>query len=508
MKRDDLKSRLAVMLTVSILAILIMGGFFGCATKPAARKAEAPPDWVFNPPMSDDEYFYFTGSGSSKSGDLAKGEEIARGVVIDEIMKYLGVKITSETTATAKGSLDSFQADVVQQLKSTSSGRVSGLEVADRWIERRGEAVTVYLLVRYNRNDLLKEKKRLEELFKEKVEAVSGPEREAKELETEGKYFEAAVKYIEASSAAFKSDIENADVKFERNINSAKEVIARLNLVKLNDNIEGYVGKPLPEPIKAKVVAGATAEDRGIANVLVRVSYTEVTRTGRKRIKSLSLKSDENGVVTFNHPIPTFIGSEKVTMYLDLSQYLENLTGVPAKYQGLVDGLEEAALSKKVVFTVTTKSMARKIPMGISIADTDASGKLIEQNETENGLLDILSGEGFKVSSLPLERGELIGKSNSEVLDIFSKLAEKGKLKNIERVIYGYAKISGYEQDKDVTVVKVTGNVKVVNLSDGEILLSVKRTKSAIGNKVSTALVTAFHKLGEDMGKEIARKLQ
>jgi hypothetical protein len=255
-------------------------------------------------------------------------------------------------------------------------------------------------------------------------------------------------------------------------------------------------------------VAGATAEDRGVANVPVKVSYTEITRTGRKRIKSVTLKSDEDGIVTFNHPVPTFIGSEKVTMYIDLSQYLENLVGVPEKFQDLVGGLEEAALSKKVVFTVTTKSMARKIPMGITIADTDASGKLIDQSETENGLLDILAGEGFKVSSLPLKRGELIGKSNSEVLDIFVKLVNKGNLKKIERVIYGYAKISGYEQDKDVTVVKVTGNVNVVDLTSGDILLSVKRTKSAIGNKVSTALVTAFHKLGEDMGKEIARKLR
>ena len=49
--------------------------FSGCASGPESgdgQVAERPPDWVLNPPESDDQYMYFTGSGSSSSGSLAE----------------------------------------------------------------------------------------------------------------------------------------------------------------------------------------------------------------------------------------------------------------------------------------------------------------------------------------------------------------------------------------------------------------------------------------------------
>ena len=78
----------------------------------------------------------------------------------------------------------------------------------------------------------------------------------------------------------------------------------------------------------------------------------------------------------------------------------------------------------------------------------------------------------------------------------------------MKRIVYGYGKISGYEQDKQTVIVKVTGFVKVVDINSKEILLSVDKTKSALGSNVSAALSAAFHKLGEDLGKEVADKLR
>ncbi len=157
--------------------------------------------------------------------------------------------VTSETTAVVKASVDSFQTEMVQRIQASSSGRIAGLEIEDKWLDRREESVTLYLLARYNKNDLLKEKRRLEAIFQEAIDAVARPEKEGQALFTDGRQYEAALKFIEASAAALKSDIENADIKFERNINQAKEALRRVSLVKLNDNLEVPVGLEFSEPL-------------------------------------------------------------------------------------------------------------------------------------------------------------------------------------------------------------------------------------------------------------------
>jgi len=496
--------RVRLLLPVSILFILL----FGCATTSQksinSNAVRKPPDWVFTPPSPDNQYMYFTGSGTSRTGDIAEGERIAGGVVLDAIMRYLGVEITSKTTAVAKGSLDSFKTDITETLVSKSSGRITGLKVSDRWVERKAGAVTVYLLVKYNRIELLKEKKRIEKLFKEKIEAVSEPEKKGDELTERKSYYRAAIEYIEASAAAFKSGIENADVKFERTVNKAKAALANISIIKLNDNLTGFAGKALKEPFKVKVVSGTTREDTGIPDVGIKVTYKVLTKRDRKRIKSVLIKTDKNGYASFLHPIPQFVGSGNVTMMVDITSYLGMLEGVPVKLQDMVDSLSEAAAKQKVVFHFNISSFAKNIATGIVVADLDASGKPIKETETENGLLGIMTGAGFKVSSLPIKSWKIIGKSDNTVISMLSGVSG-GKVK---RVVFGYGKISGYEQDKETVIVKVTGTVKVVDLSTGDILLSVDKTKSALGSNASTALSTAFYKLGEDLGKELVNKLR
>ena len=92
---------------LTILTAALAAAFlFACGSAPQATKpapgGEAPPAWVLNPPEADAQYMYFVGSGESKTGSMAEGEEFARGALIDEIMRYLGVRISSEPTATAK----------------------------------------------------------------------------------------------------------------------------------------------------------------------------------------------------------------------------------------------------------------------------------------------------------------------------------------------------------------------------------------------------------------------
>ncbi len=493
---------------VSAIAFLFIGAVLlslaGCTSAPQPpAEQEAPPEWVLNPPESDDQYMYFTGSGSSAADSLAEAEQAARGAVFDEIMRYLGVRITSETTATARASVDDFQTDVVQQLTSKSSGRVTGLEIAEKWQATQGGRLTVYLLARYNKTDLFKEKRRLEEVFQEKIEAVSGPELEAQELQAQGQLYQAAIRYLDAASAAFKSELENAEIKFERNINQASDAIRQIGLVKLNDNLSTYLGQEFDEPFLVKAVNGSTENDPGIAGVAIKVIYKEMRASGRAAVRSTLLKTDEEGVAAFQHPVPGFVGREKLTMSLDVSDVLESLLDVPDALYSQVEGFEQLALKKKVSFSFESLSMASRISTGVAVFDLDASGNAIELTETSAGLLEKLGQADFQVTSLPVAAANITGPSAQ-----VSQFLKKNFSGQVERAVFGTAKISDYTQEGDTVIIQVKGTVTVVELESGKTLLTVNKMKRAQGTNASAALSTAFKKLGEDIGEAIINQLQ
>ena len=495
---------------VSVVVFLFIGALLlftsGCASGPQTGQGPAakPPDWVLKPPESDDQYVYFTGSGTSSSGSLAEAEEAARGGVLDEIMRYLGVRITSETTATARASVDDFQTDVVQQLTSRSSGRVTGLEIAEKWQVEQAGGLTLYLLARYNKTDLAKEKRRLEEVFQEKIEAISGPELEAQQLQSRGQLYKAAVRYLDAASAAFKSDLENVEIKFERNINQASDAIRSIAIVKLNDNLSTFMGQEFAEPFRAKVVNGSTADDPGVEGASVKIVYKVMRSSGRPAVRTATVKTDADGLVSFQAPAPNFVGTEQLTMSLDLRDAMESLLDVPDKLYSQVEGFEQLVLSKKVTFSFESESMASRISTGIAVFDLDASGNPIALTETSAGLLEKLGQADFQVNNLPVAVTNVVGRSSAQVAQ-FLKNNFSGQ---VERAIFGTAKISDHTQDKDTVIIQVTGTVTVVELASGNTLLTVNKSKRAQGTNASAALSTAFKKLGEDIGEAIINQLQ
>ena len=483
-------------LAAVVCALVCIGCAGGAAPKPA-------PDWVSTPPGEDKDFMFFTGSGSSAEGSQAKAEEIARGALIDSIMQYLGARITAETTSTAKATVDAFQSDVRQQITQTSSGRIAGLSLADSWVDKQKTRTTVYLLAKFAKPDLLKEKKRIEAVFQEQVAAVSGPEAEAKGLEEEGRFYEAVVKYIEAAAAAAKSDLDNAKIKFERNVNGAKAALDRISLVKLNDNLKTAAGKEFGEPFRLKVVTGSREADPGVPSVMLAASYAEI-KAGSKQMRSLPLKTGADGVASFVYPVPEFVGSEKLTVSIDLSAYLQTLRKLPKDLQGMVGGLEDLAVKKRAVFSLESYSQAREIATGIAVASLDAEGKPLGANDLASGILKSLTGARFKVKTVALDPASIVGRDDTEVM---AAAAAKASDKS-GRMVFGSAQVAGIEQDGEMTIARASGTVKVADLKTGAILLTVSRSKTVPAKGAAAAIASVLQKLGEDIGQEIANKLR
>jgi len=478
---------------------------FGCAGAPAKDglgDREAP-EWVISPPMSDSEYEYFVVSASNSEGDIAAAEEAAAFSMIAEINRALGVDLTVETSAEARASLEEFEASVKQAVTQRGAGTIAGLRIADRYIHRTEDRVTVYILGQYDRQAFLKEQRERERLAEEAKAAVSVPEQQGDEYFAQGKYFDAVSKYIEAAAAAAAERIRNAEVKFERNINKAKEVLGKINLKKINDNLSTAIGNSFKSDFMLQVTAERGGTQESLAGVNILISYWRLRSNGKAGIQTVNLSTDQEGLVRFTHPIPDLVGERNVTMVLDLSSALEPLEDVPRSFRSYTDALFDAAAEKRVKFDYTVISRAKNVPTGIVILDTDNTGKPTGSSATAQGIRQALTESGFTIASLNIDAERLQGKRDSEIIRMLRESADG----EAERIVFGVVSVSEFDASDDGYLVKVSGTVSVTELDSGQILYSTNAFKRSRSSSSSSAIRSAFVSLGSHFGEELARKL-
>jgi len=482
------------------IAALAVGLLTGCAGSPAAHDRDAP-DWVIEPPRGDAEYEYFVAAGSSPSGDPAEAEERASGSMIDEIVRMLGVRVTSTTTATARASLEQFETDVQQQIMQRAEARLAGFRVIDRFRHDRGTAVTVYLLGRYERGALDAERERLQALFQEREDAIAEPERQARRLELAGDPFAALGKYLEAAQAAASSELENAEIRAERNLNEARRLVSAMQLVKRNDNLAATVRDPFDEAFELEVVAGGA----GVPGARVRVTYQEARADGRPGMRTRAATSDDNGRVRFMHPVPRTVGSGTVTMVLDLDPYLVPLRELEHAFQPQIDGLRRTAVRSQATFRYEVASAAHTVPTGIMVLDRDRAGNPVATGATGGthaGILEALRRAEFAVRSLAIDELHLAGGDHSEALRVVREQYSGA----VERLVLGEARIEEFTES-DGVIVRVSGSITVLDVESGAVLHSSSAAQRSRANSAEGAVAAAFRSLGERFGEELASTL-
>jgi len=487
-------------LAVSLLIVLI-----GCATTSGPRQGGSGdiPEWVTAPPADTAESMYFVGAGSSPDRDEAAARQQAAGDLVSSITRFLGVKVTSATTVEARDSLNQFTSSLSQTIQEESEARLGDFRIKDSYMTKQGDLVNVYILGEYDKQSLLKEKARLRALFEELQEAVSGPELEGDRLSSSGRYFSAAQQYLTAAAAASKGQIDNADVKYERNMTKAREAISRIELVKQNDNLIGNLKEEFSEAFILRVAAQGAPAGQGLGGVPVKVVYKELRPNGRTRVASESILTDSQGLVRFLHPVPQFVGRETLNMELDLSASLEALEDVPDSMYPQLEAVENLIRDKEVSFVYNVVSGARNIPMAVMIADVDNGGTALNKNETSSGVLEVLTQQGFSVGTIPVSL-PLLQSSDADLVAQVRK--EYGS--RYSRVVFGTVGISDFREDNKRYMVKVSGNIRVADLQTGEIIYSSGNLfKSAIGQNLQSAMSAAFKQYGKSLGESLARSL-
>ncbi len=482
----------------SLVALALLAG---CAGGPTPASGQAPPDWVLKRPADDSAYFYFVGSGTSSKGDLNEARAAATGEVLAEIMRNIGVTVTSDTQATARGSLNDFQASVEQAVRQTGTARVAGLDIRETWTDQRKKpAATVHILARYQRGELLKEKQRIEALFRERLDAVDAPEREGDRLAGLGRSFEAAIQHMSAATAALDPAVDNAEIKFKRNLDKAKADIERISLVKLNDGLKGKAGQPLPEPLRLKVSSG----DQVVPEAGLQVTYQEANQaTGQRRFKTEQAKTDAAGVAEFMHPVPNFVGDSTVVFSLDLAKYTDALASAPrGALRDQVDGLEALIASRKATFRLSVESSAGAVAMGLLFLDFDSNGGLVGMTESAGAAQTTLTG--YSIRNLTFSPAEVAGKNSNDLM----ALVKSRYGSQIQRLVLGQVRISEIGPRSGRIFAKAAADLQVFDLSTGAVLQSASREKLSMGATNMAAQSQAFRDIGRDLGTEVKNALK
>jgi hypothetical protein len=126
----------------------------------------------------------------------------------------------------------------------------------------------------------------------------------------------------------------------------------------------------------------------------------------------------------------------------------------------------------------------------------------MQDGATESGILQRLSSEGFDVRILPFPRNDLNGNDDATLLERFRNSADP----SVQRVIYGVVGIDEFEE-RDGIIVRVSGAVRAVRLSDGEVLAVAEGFQRSRGLSSQSAISAAFRGLGNKFAEELMREL-
>jgi hypothetical protein len=487
----------AVILTAVLIA--------SCAGGP--EPAAKAPDWTQSYPKPDATWTYFVGSSSEDSGDEIEATNNAALRIKDQIVSYMGVTVTVESSGNAKATLDSYAASVEVAVKSKSESRVSGFMLEDKYVYRDPKTgkVFVYLLAKYKTVDLEKEKARIQAVFKERDDATKVPEQRGDEWAEEARYYEAAGSYLEAAAAATGKDIVNAEIKYERNFNKARAILSKLSVDIVNKSpYKGQIDADWPEPLKVAVYYSDAGRKVAVPNANVIVSYPKRMASGSLDMFQMQGTTGTDGVALIELPPPNYNEEAKIDARLDFASVVSAVRKAadPGRV-GAFDAILNEVVMKKATVAVKIDTPAKEFSLGVAVLDIGADGK-VAGSAAQEGILDALKKGGFKAKSVKIDREALLSGDDEEILKAF---AASGI--DADRLVVGLVKAEEAVQDGRNFKVKVSGTIYVIEVATGDVLMSSTKSVTGIATSEASARSNAFADFGaKQAGRDIAAKME
>lgn len=475
-------------LVTVLLLVLLVGA---CASAPKA------PGWTLTTPQPDGTSAYFVGYASDQGGDQVAATEAAVSNLVAEIMKYLGVSISSDSTATARATLDSYTAEVRTQVNAKSTGRLAGFAIKDKflWRNPRTGQVLVYVLASYVSSDLEKEKRRIAAVFQEKEDAIARPAAEGKAFLEAGRAWEAMLRFVDAALAASGSDIDNAELKVAANLNSALQALASLHFEALGQDYRAQVGVAFSRPFQARLLSGSGP----VAGAPLLVGYQRLSGT-KLVVKTESATTDGKGLLSFSPPPPDFAGPARLVIGLDSGPILTLLSKLPRKYASQGSALAEGLANKILEIPYEVVSRAKAVPTALAVVDLDEKGSVLPGNLTQGALAEGLAKAGFSLPPLAMD-GPFLATAAEEAVLTQARALLGGRA---ERLVWARASIVSLRRDGAMVLAQARCELRVLELSTGRLILAASGEALGMGQDEAAARSAAYRELG---AKVLAAKL-
>jgi hypothetical protein len=455
----------------------------GCASTPSI------PEWIRKTPEPDSKYTYFVGSSSARDSATALNDATAS--LIAGIMQYMGVSISVTSDAEARASLDDYQAQITQTVKTEAKGRLAGFEVAEKYIQKDPKTgqYTVHVLARYETKELLKEKTRIESLFVEKIDAVVVPERKGDAAASEGRLLDAIRSYAEAMTAAGGSDIENARIKLERNAKKASGLAATLALtVPPAPSANIAVGGRLPSFL-VRLVTNRGGTEQGVSGAPLVITYPRRLSSGRVGTATTQVFTDQSGSATFEVPAIDMIGNYKVTIQLDFASIGDLLASLPSWALPYSDALENDLSDIVTYLNYKVISAAKNIPTAIAVYNRNpANTGRLDLGVFANSLKEPLIKEGFVI--LDAKAPEVDGGSGiAQLRTVAPPQAQRFALAALD--------LGPITKDGDYFIASVSGSMSVFDLTNGNTVYSASKSAQGMGLSEAESIANALKVLAE-----------
>lgn len=489
-------TNLARSLHIYLCGILFLLPLVGCAS------FGSPPSWTVATPKASGNTLYFVGVGSSVDGVEGEARDSAAKALIAEISRYIGVQVDLETDTRLTELYNELRSDVSQRISESSRARIGELKITDSWSSYSAGSITVYLLATCSRSSLLEERRRLAELAEEREQAIAIPEETGNRLFDDGLFYDAAHQYIAAAYAAASSEVENALVRFERNINRARLSISNLRLERVGGPVAGMLGVAPKTEFELQVRGVKDGQSIPQGGVDFKTLFQVLRTGGRATRRVVTGKTDVEGRLKFQLPPPTVVGSNSLTMALTMDSTILPLQGLASPYIPTVEALVREISTKRVVFEFTVDSVSKGIPTAVFVVDKDRGGNALERSNTTLGLTRALSESGFQVSSLDGSSVELpLGDDGlvEWLIEIYGA--------DYERIIFGTAWLDGFETADDDTIVAVMGELSVLSTATNEVIHSTSGRTRAVGRSEVGTTSAAFRSLGRSLGEKLINLL-
>lgn len=488
-----------ISIVVALLSSLLL---VTCKSAPDEAPPPVPPSspWAISPPEDTDRRLHFVASGDSV-GTAADG--IAEAIIarfslgaearrdtaaVSELRERLAAatKAGAQAHSTAGASRD-FEVEI-------SEGRVH-FEVRVERHERarvRGGA-THWLHVSVARDAFEAAELELARLV---PGANPGPplERRAREKAASGRVVEALRDYERAIRET--ADTPYAEQTAETSTRAARELLERIELVVERDGVESRIGQPFDDTLIVSVVD--TRSGRKMSDMPVTISYPVYDEQGNVERRTHYGHSSRDGRVSFEPPTPEVRGTYTVSM-------------APAPFSaqapmntpsGSVAELIQRARRRGVVLEYSVYSLAREVPTGVFIVDTDIAGNPTGTQSTQRGLLLDLEERDFTVSSLRLGADRFLRLDDRDRWNLIRQRFGE----DFERVVIGTASIAEFEESQNVSV-EVEGDLRALDLDSGEVLYRKRLVQRSRANTASGAITVAFRGLGAKFAQELAARL-